>query len=186
MNIKTFKDGNRFVIVFEGLDDMPSQENMIKAFLGGICPNVTEEKAAEVQPVCVEDNMPQNVMFIAGPYAGQTPQEILEAEGKRGFIYLVSQIRNQELPGDLLLAIDNAVTGYLRQFANCDADAYSKKLSDKQLSTFIQLYWGALPDSVIAEKIKVDPTQHAEDIARYPDGALRQIVKDMILYFKAL
>ena len=48
LNIKTFRDGDRLVVVFEGLKDLPSEEELIQSYLGSIA-GATVSKESPVE-----------------------------------------------------------------------------------------------------------------------------------------
>ncbi len=85
MTIKTFKDGDRVVLVFEGLENSPSAEDMIKGIVSSVVAcNVTSAPDAIAAPVAVtEEEIPEE-RFVDGFFAGKTRDEAC-AELKKRF-----------------------------------------------------------------------------------------------------
>ena len=85
MTIKTFKDGDRFVLVFEGLENSPSDEEMIKGVVAAVVgKSVSTEPEAVAKPVPVKEEVPPEEKFADGYFAGKTKSEA-KAELKKRF-----------------------------------------------------------------------------------------------------
>ena len=84
MTIKTFKDGDRFVLVFEGLENSPSTEDMIKSIVSTvIAQDVISVPDAVAKPVPAEKELPPEERFADGTFAGKTKSEALAYLKKR-------------------------------------------------------------------------------------------------------
>lgn len=164
LQIKSFKDGDRFVVVFEGMDNIPSTENVITAFLTGIT-NVPVKKDAEakVEPVHTDEN-PSDIMvnetFSSGPYAGKTPAEILSVNDiqmqNKAFAYICEELKRNG--STFSETMKKSVYDYLkRRYETCNPEEYSKKLSDGQVRYFYTFHEPVINDSMkrkICEKFE--------------------------------
>lgn len=128
MNIKTFKDGDRFIVVFEGLENSPSNEAMIQGILAsiiGTTASVEKVDNAIVEPVPTKEEEVPEIPFTSGYFEGKTRTEALE---------------------------------YLRKrFVNTNADEYANKLSDSQRIKFFKTFADVIPEGMddVATLIKM-------------------------------
>lgn len=77
MNIKSFKDGNRKVVVFENLDE--KTEKKISTFLGSLI-MMSEEKAANLEPLNIlEEKIPTVPVISTGLFKGKTGKEVFSS-----------------------------------------------------------------------------------------------------------
>lgn len=82
--VKFFKDGDRFVLVFEGLENSPSTENMIKNIVSTVtAANIKAEPEAVAKPVPVKEEKPPEIKFEGGFFDGKTKREALDYLKKR-------------------------------------------------------------------------------------------------------
>lgn len=145
LNIKSFRDGERLVVVLEGMD-IPAAENVVKSFFSSLLSGVavTQEDPAYAAPIPVfeEECPPVPVFFFdEEPYAGKTPEDILlsgTAEEKtNAFKWLRSKIEI----GEFALStpeISDAMSRFLKErFKECDPEEYCKKLTDAQLNKLL-------------------------------------------------
>ncbi len=161
LDIKTFKDGNRLVIVLDGFgDEIPAMENAVQAFLSAIVP-ISSVRNVEASPVPVlQPEIPQlaeeskseskteeeasavPAIFEDGPYQGLTPDEIIERNKQRGFSYLVSRANGGacQMSVPLMKASYDAVVKYLKNFKDTPAADYAQKLTDAQVVKFLTQY----------------------------------------------
>lgn len=189
LSIKAFQDGDRFVVVFEGLSDHPSQEEMIKGFLGGLLTSVEQAPDAAAIPIQQEDvpevTVPEEEIaqepdrddvFPDGPYKGHTPGEVLELDKTAGFIYLSEAIKGRSPEDPLFSIINKEISGVLKNFATCeDEESYSKRLSSNQVAQFIKKF-----------RLVMSPELQEElDMAGGNEPELRKIIAKAVRYFKA-
>ncbi|MBO5620156.1 MAG: hypothetical protein J6I68_05460 [Butyrivibrio sp.] len=140
MNIKTFKDGERLVIVVEGLTTFPTDESLLKGLLSGISDGDVEAyPEADAIPLPVAEEEPCIIVgtsFYAGPLDGALP--------------LIDSVK-KEL--ELLSSLGDNAELYLRyKFSKLDADAYASKLSVQQKEKFFETYGKYLPAPLLEEK----------------------------------
>ncbi len=153
LDIKTFRDGSRFVVVFDGFgDDFPDMEKIVASVLGGIVPRANVEPApqSEAKPIPVdtaESITIPTATFESGPYKGLTPDEVIKTDKARGFKYL-AYLDGDTVDSSLKESVDAAIKDYLKNFAGCDADKYSHKLSVAQREQFFSVYFGILPEDI--------------------------------------
>ena len=144
MNISTYQDGERFVVVFEGID--VSEKDMIKGMLNPFVVNRTPE----VKPVESKEQKPAADRFSCGPYEGKTPQEILSGEPKEArdaYTYLTGLMDTFEVSFKEIC--ESALKEYLRNsFKSVDPETYANKLSEKQMNNFFEIYKYSLPENV--------------------------------------
>ena len=176
LTTKFFKDGDRVVIVLEGLD-MPDQETVIKGLLSSIVGTASLEPEGTAVPVPAEEpDVPAAIkeepepegeaVFLDGPYKGMTPEEALVAGKAKAFVYLTTEyVADNDAIGS---AITSAVNAYLHKFDDCNAKEYASRLSDKQVATFLAVYAGVIP----------------EDIRKGDDN--REVIASAIEHFKTL
>lgn len=145
LNMKCFRDGERLVVVLEGVN-IPEAEEMVKGFFSSLVANatVTQEDPAYAEPIPVfEEECPPipDFFFEEEPYAGKTPEDILlsgTAEEKAAaFKWLRSKIEI----GEYSLSTDEisvAMSQFLKnRFEECVPEEYCKKLSDGQLNMLL-------------------------------------------------
>lgn len=177
LTIKSYRDGDRLVVVFEGLSNIPSDEDMIKSYIS----NITGVQAEPVKPVDAAP-VPQDTKEVEIPearfgskskYFGMTPKEVIAREGAKGFLYLTKAVyRPDYLPDDLKKDTEVVIKEYLNNFAECDAESYAKKLTDSQVDTFIHTYEYVMPDEVR------DYFRHTSDADK------RKVIADTIRSFQ--
>ncbi len=185
LTVKTYRDGDRLVVVFEGLSSIPDEEAMIKSFLGGMIDGtLTKVPDVEAKPVPANEDVPEipkeetpmedtRHEYDDGPYKGMTPPEALSKDKARAIGYLVSTINGTVRQEDANLAIKD----FLRQFSGCDAKGYSEKLSSNQVFSFIRQYSPVFP-------VYIGKTL---DIHKLPDEkTLRGLIEEAITAFKKL
>ena len=111
MNAKIYKDGNRIIVSFEGIEDAENILDRIVRLLSEKVNNVTTEVVPDLEPPMeceenfndyvndesVEVKEPE-IEDFEGNFAGQTPQEILKAPKCEGFYFLCTAIRNKKIP----------------------------------------------------------------------------------------
>ena len=139
MNIKTFKDGERLVIVVEGLKSFPTDESLLKGLLSGISDgNVEACSEADAIPLPVAEEEPcilVGTSFYAGPLEGAFP--------------LIDSVK-KEL--ELLSSLGDNAELYLRyKFSKLDAENYASKLSVQQKGKFFEIYGKYLPAPLLEE-----------------------------------
>ena len=182
LTIKSYQDGDRFVIVFEGLSNIPSEQDMIKQFLCGITNTViSDAPAAEAKPIPADDkktDIPTEV-FPSGTFKGKTPAEVLSEGKTKGFMYLAGIANDTDIPSNLLADIRSVICGYLKQFSECDEENYSKKLKTKQLDMFFAQYEAILPQD-IRDKISINKRNNLSEEEK------RAIVAQSIRHFKTI
>ena len=161
---KVFQDGNRLVVVFEGLNNVPSSEEMVRSYLSVLLKAGSEpvEEAvemlspAEVEPIISEDDVPPEIteeIFLTGPYEGKTPKEILEngsgLEKRKAFIYLTQFIKKDVTEEEQALKeeAEAVVAQYLSNFKGSGKE-YAAKLNPKQVDLFLGQFLGAVTDDV--------------------------------------
>lgn len=136
LGIKSFKDGDRLVIVVEGLKDVPSEETLLKNFLSTIITGpdarVTTAPAAEnIDPVAPESEdglkeeiraaeereaQGKTVCFPDGPFKGKTVEEIT----KNGSLSVIAYLNTEVLDADRFqeygeLIVQNALSAVKEQ-----------------------------------------------------------------------
>ena len=185
LTVKTFKDGDRLVVVFEGLHDIPSEETLIQSFLSGITgAQVNREEAIDAKPVKQDTEIPTieeaDPVFADGEYEGMTPEEVIKTGRAKGFTFLAEHMDDETLPENLKSRIKESVRAYLSNFKGCDPLAYSNKLSFKQVCTFLTQYLPVLPDGVRDEAFEngqlLDP-QYEVNLRDCVNRAIRHFQK---------
>lgn len=144
LNIKTFKDGNRFVVVFEGLSNMPSEEDMIKNYISSIVnANISTEKEIDAKPVETTDEPIPVPIFEDGPFAGMSPSQVIET-GNKGIAYLNMEMGKYGMGSEedvLTLEIASVMYNHIhKRFSQMDVEEFAKKLSDGQINSLIAMY----------------------------------------------
>ena len=210
LNIKAFQDGDRFVVVFEGIT--PDTKEMIKSFLGAAMevpgeakpvvtkeepitlPPVDEPKEEPLQETSTEGptkdtkKYPDHPVFEDGEYQGLTPWHLIDTPDDKksliGYRYLMKQYKSGSLNDhqELKKASMDAIVCYLdyRFSMITDAKEYAKKLNEKQCKLFFDDFADAAPSS----KKKEFLVQHgyADWDTFLKDGKLED-KQDMILLF---
>ncbi len=144
MNIKTFKDGNRLVIVVEGLKDIPSDNELLKRFVGGIV--CTEDNNISVYP----DSDASSVEYDEEMLQGDILVETSFFTGLLDDCYEHVDSLSKEL--EVLNSLgDNAELYLKHKFSKMDARAYSEKLSDVQKLKFFEIYKPFMYASLVEE-----------------------------------
>lgn len=146
MKINTFQDGDRFIVVFEGIG--PKNEDLIKGLLGAV--TLENSCAIPVEPENDERLLEeiQNTVaftFDNGPYKGKTPYDIVSVSDKKeaykGYLYLakIAEVENDEC---IFMDIQSACKDFMKQWANGidDAYAYASKLTDAQSIAFFKQF----------------------------------------------
>lgn len=150
MKITTYQDGNRRVIIFDGLDS-PKEDDVIKAFLSSLTKEVEEAPAADLAPMEYTEERVEEPQFVFpdGEYKGQTPADILYAPTgtEKAYKYIVSAIENNVWPEESKKLEDEIATYVKHRFASSDALALSEKLvKGKNTERFFETYRHSLPD----------------------------------------
>lgn len=140
MNIKSFMDGDRLVIVVEGLKEVPSDEKLLKGFLSAIMPDTETSihKPSDAAPVPVVE---EDVTIPCEEITSDGDIEIKTSffTGKLNDAYACIDSFSKEL--EVLNALKDNAEIYLRhKFAGMDTDAYTEKLSDAQKTKFFDVY----------------------------------------------
>ena len=153
LTIKTYRDGDRLVVIFEGLSDIPSEDDMIRSYLSNITGATVESLApVEAKSVPVDAtkvDIPEPV-FVSGRYKGMTVDEAFSKGKGEAFLY-VTEIASEDanthsLDESMRSSINKSVTKYLGNFKDCDAAGYSKKLTIKQIKAFYTQYRYVTPE----------------------------------------
>ena len=63
MKVTTYQDGNRRVIIFDGLDS-PKEDDVIKAFLSSLTKEVEEAPAADLAPMEYTEERVEEPQFV--------------------------------------------------------------------------------------------------------------------------
>ncbi len=153
MKVTTFNDGERFVVVFEGIG--VDEKDLIKGLLSPLSAD-NIERAPEVAPVPVEEDEEPviPIVFPDGPYAGMSPTDILAAgpqEAQDAYVYICSVIEN--LTDDLREICDAETKKYVKsRFENTNSQEYAKKLSDNLVNKFFDMFAYSIP-----KELKVEP-----------------------------
>ena len=159
MKIQTFKDGERFIVVFEGIST--NEEDMIKGFLGPALENIS--RPCQVEPIAVEQEVSPEipVVFNEGDYAGQTPADVLNApqkEASEAYRYICTNLRAGNFDTELSKVCANEIKIYLKKrFESCDGEAYAKKLSDAQVKMFYNTFGYSIPDDLNTGSVEQIP-----------------------------
>lgn len=163
VNIKTYKDGDRLVVIFEGLGEI-TEEKIVSTFLQSLGNVDSDVPPANVKPLpVVEDPLPTTLpeqakepdkedpkpavfdfWFVDGPYAGKTPSAILSEgtpqEQDKAFNYLSKMLKTEKSEKVVDLIKSSGVSYLKRRFASTESFAYAIKLNEKQVKTFYNLY----------------------------------------------
>ncbi len=161
MKIQTFKDGDRFIVVFEGLE--VKEEDMIKGFLS---PMFTENvhRPCEVEPIATqEEEIPEiPVVFNDGPYTGKTPNDVLSSSQEdawNAYVYITEQLSGGKLEEKLSSVCDKEIKTYLRnRFERTNGEEFAAKLSDKQVGMFFKQFGYSIPTDLNTGKREDIPT----------------------------
>lgn len=149
MKVSTFQDGERFIVVFEGIK--VEEKDLIKGLLAPLSvQNIESEPMVEPIPSEPEEAPNIPVAFPDGPYVGASPMDVLMAEPKearKAYSYICANLSG--FSEELKSLCESEVKNYLRRsFASVDADEYAKKLSDKQIDMFFETYKVSIPESI--------------------------------------
>ena len=136
MDIRTYKDGTRFVVVFNNLSG--TDEQTVNESLRKLSPSVITEPPVDAKPIKPIDP------GTADMYGDMSPKEIINKYGARGFKYVSSK-----MDGSTDSAISDAVFGYIVNYKNCDPLTYSQKLSINQIRRFFDIYQYILPKNIM-------------------------------------
>lgn len=140
MTIKSFKDGERLVIIVEGLKDFPSETDLIKGFLGSITKEgtVTDLPDAEALPVPVEEAPDLGVLIETSFFTGNLED-------------VYDKIDSLSKEKELLEVLGDNADIYLRhKFSKMDGAAYAGKLSAVQKTKFFETYGRYMPSEVVS------------------------------------
>ncbi len=169
MKVQTFRDGERFIIVLEGID--VKMEEVIKGILNPLVPqNLTRE--CQVEPMDPPSETPPviPVVFEDGPFAGKSPEEVLFStnpkDGFNAYKYICSGLESQQFNTELSKTCEEQIRKYVRlRFATTNGEDYANALSGKQVQIFFDSF-----DYSIPQELK---TKNKDDVAK------------IIEYFKA-
>ncbi len=195
LSIKTFKDGDRLVVVFEGLNDLPSEEEMvkncIKSILAGSVPETLPE--ADVVPIVTEEEAPpviRDEIFLTGPYEGKTPKEILESgspkEKREAFIYLTNFAKSEVTEDELALLQDvkKVIREYVKRFQG-DGESYAGNLTETQLNLFLYQFLNVLRDEQ-RDQILAECNISAETLFKAGEETKRRVVSRYVDEFREM
>ncbi|MCR5670685.1 MAG: hypothetical protein K6G10_06735 [Butyrivibrio sp.] len=129
MNIKTFRDGDRLVIVVEGLKNIPSDEILLSKFVSGIMGSEAESfPEAEASPIPIMEEADKGIFVKTSFYEG-----LLDS----AYPFVDSFKKESEL----LSSLGENAEVYLRhKFSKMDANGYAGRLNDAQKAAFFQRY----------------------------------------------
>jgi hypothetical protein len=150
VNIRCFKDGNRFIVAFEGLD--ANMEEMIKGLLHATMASSGNAKPVKENPdQCKEIAERVHTLSVssrqeeAGFNANVSPKAVILKYRDRGFRMLSESLtkckgNDSEIKAEL--------KSYLKtRFDNIDPWTYAAKLSEKQCMTFFTDFDSAIMPS---------------------------------------
>ena len=114
MKIKGFKDGNTFVLTFDG-----ANKEFIDALIDKFKPELLAEVAAE--PIIAEQNevedikkdLPENRMFEKGPLKGMTVVQALSKEKDKAFKLLSFYVSSGKLPEEMHKYCSSCLNNYI-------------------------------------------------------------------------
>ena len=157
VSVKSFVDGDRLVVVFEGISNAPSESELVKSYIESVLKTQTMPPA-DVTPVPADEepiDIPEEVIspvqevkpirtevFIDGPYEGKTPEEILSKgtpkDKREAFRYLTRYIKSEvsEEETDLVKESEKCINEILAKFST-DGETYTSMLNEKQVNLFI-------------------------------------------------
>ena len=155
MEIKTFNDGTRLIVAIDGLDNMPSTENMLKGLFGSII----KANDANVAPLDYEQEqliVPED--FLDEAYKGMSNSEVLSQKG--GLNYLCGCSKNEAYSKPFRDAIKADIKAYLRdvRFKETVPEAYPNKLTDSQVIKFYEMHEAVIDDElkyIVLSKLNV-------------------------------
>ena len=142
MQIKTYKDGERLVIIVEGLENIPSDDAQLKGFLSVLVPNTDVQvlTSPDAKPVPIEEDVPSVVESVMSDIEARDIEvETSFFKGKLTDAYSHVDSVSKEL--ELLHALNDNAESYLRhKFSKIDASSYTEKLSAAQKERFFEVY----------------------------------------------
>lgn len=148
MIIKSYKDGDRYVVIFEGND---VKETEIDRYLAGLS-EVEKVSDANLEPL----DEPTYIVIENGKYQGLTPCDIFHSitNGKEEMeVFKEMNLVLKDANSLLSECILSEITHYLRKkFKNTNAEEYENNLSEKQKKLFIEIYGSVIPDANIPIK----------------------------------
>lgn len=138
MNIKTFRDGERLVVVFEGLKDMPSEEDMIKSYLSGIIgTQVYNLPDAKVKPIA----KPKSELEV---FIEKTDVKLSSIKSMADETKVLSDLQKEAAEADSDIYKDflnRAIKDYLCQrMIKFNETDYAKSLNERQAGQFVSHY----------------------------------------------
>lgn len=146
LSVKQFRDGNRLVVVFEGLKDIPSEEQMIQNYLSSLVGNnVDVAPSVEAEPVVLNNEMPEipKPVFCGSEYNSMTPSEVVK-DGTKALVFLNRQLVNQEsedMETEIRRVLRKTVA---EQFRTVEPDKFCSTLTNAQVNAFF-LRYGNIP-----------------------------------------
>lgn len=189
--IKNFKDGDRLVIVFEGLENVPSVEKMLGTYISGMVGAISTEKPGDAAPVPqIEESAPKTpILFQEGPYKDRTPKEAMSScksvkEQSEVFKYFCCMLNN-DIDTGLKNEIRDVLTEYLsNRFKDCIPDEYAKKLSAAQVKGFYIVHEAVINDILKKELYEKYNCKSWTGLLLSDEDILRKAVADIITEFK--
>lgn len=151
MKVQTFKDGERLVIIVEGID-APTEKELLSGLLSKVTSdNMETLPPAEAKSVPVED---------------QEPYIYVETSFFKGNLEdAYDKVDNMAKELELLKALGGNSESYLKhKFSKMDPKGYADKLTDSQKKKFFDTYGPYMPEAL------VDKKNVAEAISYYHDN----------------
>ena len=140
MTVKTFRDGERLVIVIEGMEPT-SDLDIVKGLLGSIKADTEYYPDAEAAPVpVVEEEIPTEPVGI------QVETSYFKGNLEECYDKVDSVKKELEL---LSVLADNAEMYLSHKFSKMDAKAYAEKLTPVQKSKFFEIYGRFMPENLV-------------------------------------
>ncbi len=133
MTIRTFRDDKRLCIIVDGLKDIPSDDELLKRFVGGIVctenDNVSVYPDSDAAPVEYDEDTRQGDILVETSFFTGLLNDCYD--------HIDSLAKELEVLNSLG---DNAELYLKHKFSRMDAKAYSEKLSDAQKQKFFEIY----------------------------------------------
>lgn len=160
MNINCYEENGKLVIIIEGLENLPSQADIIKGFLTTITGvGVTDIPAPE------NSEETDEYFFETGDYAGLTPKEVSEKKAK-GLLYLNWTLKQGGLSSGFLKEIKEALTEKARLNFSAMTVESMLNLSIDCRRIFLGCYDGILDEKICKELSDVENWENCRDIIR--------------------
>ena len=189
VSIKYFEDGNRQVLVFEGMPAVNVEaivrDITAKIATGEYSVEKVEDSNAMPLPEEKEPEIKIPTTFQDGPYKGMEPIQLIEGEAEEveaAVTYLVEQ--KGDINHILYQDIENALVKYMNnKLLNCVPEEYAQKLTAAQIGKWYSYFKNLIPLYVWNKLLeKFEYTTGSSSIELFLSSAPEETLRSGIKY----